>query len=104
MIAKAYINYGLSRGTVLELTGLTKHDLYYESKTEKPGKRPTQTTKWNDHVTQQIIERPNEELVRAIITILSNPDMPNWYRTVTTTLQVQGWQPSPRKNPSGKVS
>ncbi|MEM9548991.1 MAG: hypothetical protein AAGA77_23595 [Bacteroidota bacterium] len=32
----------------------------------------------------------NEELVDQIIRILSNPDLSNWYQTVTTTIQVQG--------------
>jgi len=97
MIAKAYINYGLTRDTVLTLTGLTKHHLYYESIGTKPGKRPTRMTKFKDHATQLIKDRPNEELVKAIITILSNPDLPNWYRTVTTTLQVQGWYVNHKK-------
>lgn len=91
MIAKAYMNYGLSRDAVLSITGLTKHQLYHKSKGSKPGKRPTHMTKWKDHTSQQIKERSNEELVGEIIKILSNPDLPNWYRTVTTTLQVQGW-------------
>lgn len=91
MIAKKYINYGLTRDTVLSITGLTKHQLYHKPKGLKPGKRPTQTTKWKDHATQIIEEKSNEELVDAIIKILSNPDLPNWYRTVTATLQVQGW-------------
>jgi len=97
MIAKAYMNYGLTRDKVLQLTGLTKHQLYYESNGRKPGKRPTQFTKWKDHRTQLIEERPNEELVESIITILSNPDLPNWYRTVTTTLQVDGWYVNHKK-------
>jgi len=97
MIAKAYMNYGLTRDTVLEITGLTKHELYYQSKGKRRGKQPTQTTKWKDHTTQQIIERPNEELVNAMIEILSNPDLPNWYRTVTTTLQVKGWYVNHKK-------
>lgn len=97
MLAKAYMNYGLTRDTVLQLTGLTKHQLYYESNGRKPGKRPTQVTTWKDHATQQIQQRPNEELVEDIIAILSNPDLPNWYRTVTTTLQVNGWYVNHKK-------
>ena len=78
MIAKAYMNYGMSRQQVLAITGLTKHQLYHAPKGVKPGKRPTLTTKWKDHSSQLILERPNEELVEAIIKILLNPDLPNW--------------------------
>ena len=42
-------------------------------------------------------KRSNEELVECIINILSNPDLPNWYRTVTTTLQVDGWYVNHKK-------
>ena len=74
MIAKAYINYGLTRDTVLFLTGLTKHHLYYESIGTRPGKRPKRMTKFKDHATQHIKDRPNEELVKPIITIMSKQD------------------------------
>jgi len=97
MIAKAYMNYGLSRDVVLSIAGLTRHQLYHKPQGVKPGKRPTQTTKWKNHDTQEVIERPNEELVESIIKILSHPDLPNWYRTVTTTLQVQGWYVNHKK-------
>ena len=97
MIAKIYMSYGLSRDKVLSTTGLKKHHLYYEPNGAKSGKRATRTTKWKDHTTQRIEERPNEELVSAIIEILGNPDMPNWYRTITTTLQVAGWYVNHKK-------
>lgn len=97
MIAKTYLNYGLNRATVLSLTGLTKHQLYHKSKGQKPGKRPTHVTKWKNRTTQLIEEKSNENLVDDIIAILSNPDLPNWYRTVTTTLQVQGWHVNHKK-------
>lgn len=97
MMAKAYMNYGLSRDVVLSITGLSKHQLYHKSKGTKPGKRPTHVTKWKNHDTQLVIQRPNEELVEDIIRILSNSDLPNWYRTVTTTLQVQGWYVNHKK-------
>lgn len=97
MIAKTYMNYGLSRDVALQITGLTKHQLYYKSKGEKPGKRPTLITKWKDHSTQRILERSNEELLEAIIAVKSNPDLPNWYKTVTTTLQVDGWYVNHKK-------
>ncbi len=97
MIAQAYMNYGLSRDKVLSITKLTKHQLYHKSNGKKPGKRPTQITMWKERATQQILQRPNEELVEAIIKILSNPDMPNWYRSVTTSLQVEGWYVNHKK-------
>jgi len=97
MMAKVYMNLGLRRAQVLSITGLTKHQLYHTSTGEKPGKRATQVTKWKDHESQLVIDRPNEELVEAIIEILANPDLPNWYRTVTSTLQVQGWYVNHKK-------
>jgi len=35
MIAKAYMNYGLSRETVLSITGLTKHSFLLSGKVAK---------------------------------------------------------------------
>ncbi|MEE9373492.1 MAG: hypothetical protein V3V00_10615, partial [Saprospiraceae bacterium] len=52
-----------SRDKVLMITGLTKHQLYHRPKSEKSGKRPTHVTRWKNHTTDEVIERPNEELV-----------------------------------------
>jgi hypothetical protein len=88
MLAKAYMNYDLSRIQALEITGHSKHQLYHQANENRPGKRPTEVTLWKYQLSQEVIFRSNEELTREIIEILAHPDKPNWYRTVMTTLEV----------------
>lgn len=81
---------GLKRKKVLEITALTKHQLYYQSR-GKVGKHATEQTLWLDRQTGELLYRPDEEVVIEIIEILSNAFLPNWYRSVCFTLQVHGW-------------
>ena len=82
---------GLKRDMCLKITGLTKHQLYYVSKGTKPGRRPTQTTQWRDPLTLITYSVANEEVVQKIVEIKLNPDQANWYRLITTTLQIRGY-------------
>ncbi|MEL7223008.1 MAG: DDE-type integrase/transposase/recombinase [Bacteroidota bacterium] len=91
MLAKEYMSLGLMRQTVLDITGLTRHQLYYESTGSKVGKQPTNWTLFKEPKTQLVARRNNEELVKDIIAILGDKDLPNWYRLVAATLQVKGW-------------
>jgi len=97
MLAKEYMSLGLSRTQILNITNLSKHDLYYKTTGSKVGKRATQFTLHKDHKTREVVSRPEKELVEAIIEILSDPDLPNWYRLVTKTLQVRGWYVNHKK-------
>jgi len=85
------MSLGLRRKHIFELTGLTRHKLYHKPTGRKVGKQPTQTTLYKDPKTQLLSVRDNEEVIKDIIYILSEPDLPNWYRLVTATLQVKGW-------------
>lgn len=85
------MSLGLIRDEVLSITGLTRHHLYYQSTGRRVGKQATNWTRFKDPTSQLINRRSNEEVVVAIIAILSDKDLPNWYRLVAATLQVQGW-------------
>lgn len=91
MLAKDYMSLGLSRDDVLSITGLTRHQFYYQSTGVKVGKKASQFTRFKDAITQEISLRSNEEVVDQIRIILGEKDLPNWYRLVAATLQVYGW-------------
>ena len=91
MLAKQYMSLGLMREEVLSITTLSRHHLYYSPTGGKVGKQVTNWTLFKDPTTQLIRRRSNEEVVDDIIGILSDRDLPNWYRLITATLQVQGW-------------
>jgi transposase InsO family protein len=55
------------------------------------GKKATNWTLFKDPKTQLVRRRDNKEVVLEIIDILSDKDLPNWYRLVGATLQVRGW-------------
>ena len=78
MLAKQYMSLGLMREEVLTITGLTRHDLYYQSTGRKVGKQATHWTLFKDPATQLLTRRSNEEVVTDIISILADRDMPNW--------------------------
>jgi len=44
-----------------------------------------------NHKTKEEQKVPNEKVIAAIISIKQNPDLSNWYRLITCTLQVQGY-------------
>lgn len=85
------MNYGLSRIDVLGITGLTKNQLYYKATGNKPGKCPTIRTLWKDNNTGQTKWRENEEVVKKIVIIRKDPDLPNYYKLICARLQLDGW-------------
>lgn len=82
---------GLKRDYCLEITGLTKNQLYYAEKGTKPGKVPTEVTRWRDPNNLQEYDVDNRDVVQEIVEIKLNPNLPNWYRLITVTLQIRGY-------------
>lgn len=82
---------GLKRDKCLEITGLGKNQLYHVSNGNKPGRRPSSTTRWRDPSTLEEYDVDNTEVVNKIVEIKLDEDLPNWYRMITTTLQLRGY-------------
>ncbi len=82
---------GLKRDTCLSITGLTKNQFYYVSKGTKPGRRPSDVTIWRDPLTLIKYRVDNADIVQKIVEIKLNPDLANWYRLITVTLQILGY-------------
>jgi len=91
MLAKEYMNKGLTRAVVLSITGVTRHQLYYKVKTGKAGRRPSEVTLYRDNQTQELKDKPNREVVDEIIKIKSDPDQGNWYKLITARLKILGY-------------
>ena len=91
MLAKEYMNKGLSRATVLSISGVTRHQLYYKLKEGKPGRTPSKVTLYKDNETQEVLERLNSEVVGEIIKIKQDPDQSNWYKLITASLKILGY-------------
>jgi putative transposase len=91
MLAKEYMNKGLSRKIVLSITRVTRHQLYYKMKESNAGRLPSVVTKYKDNETQEITKKPNTEVVDQIIKIKQDPDQSNWYKLITARLKIQGY-------------
>ncbi len=85
------MSYGLKRDKCLSITGLTPNQFYYNEKGTKPGRRPSAVTLWRDPVTLIKHQVDNEDIVQKIVDIKLNPDLANWYRMITVTLQILGY-------------
>ncbi len=83
--------FGLRRDRCLDITGMTRNEFYYQEKGVKPGKRPSSMTRWRDPRTLQEYLVPNQEVVKKVVEIKLNPDLPKWYRLITATLQLLGY-------------
>lgn len=85
------MSFGLRRNRCLELTGMTRNEFYYQEKGVKPGKRASSMTRWRNPRTLNEYLVPNEEVIKQVVDIKLNPDMPKWYRLITATLQILGY-------------
>ena len=85
------MSQGLKRDICLTITRLTKDQFYYIQTGVKPGRRPSDTTTWRDPDTMVQYEVDNTDVVQKVVEIKLNPDMPNWYKLITRTLQIQGY-------------
>lgn len=83
--------FGLNRDRCLAITGLTRNEFYYREKGVKPGKRPSGMTRWRDPKTLISYLVQNEEIVKKVVEIKLNPDLPKWYRLITRMLQLYGY-------------
>lgn len=85
------MSLGMTRDSCLDIVGLTKNQFYYEQTGGRRGKRPSSTTRWRDPATLLSHWIPNEKVVLKVVEIKLNPDLPNWYRLITRTLQILGY-------------
>lgn len=85
------MSQGLKRDVCLAITRLTKDQFYYIQTGVKPGRRPSDTTIWRDPDTMIQYEVDNADVVQKVVEIKLNPDMPNWYKLITRTLQIGGY-------------
>jgi putative transposase len=82
------------------ILGITRHQFYYFPTGTAKGKQASEVTVYSNYKTKKRIEVLNEVVVKAIIYIKQNlskqvesprPDLANWYRLITYTLQVEGY-------------
>lgn len=82
---------GLNRDVCLGIVGLTRNQYYYTAKGSKPGKGVSNDTFWRDPNTKQEHLIDNSEVVKKIVEIKLNPDLSNWYRLITISLNILGY-------------
>ncbi len=85
------MSQGLKRDICFAITSLTKDQFYYIQTGVKPGRRPSDTTIWRDPDTMMQYQVDNTDVVQKVVEIKLNPDMPNWYKLITRTLQIEGY-------------
>jgi len=96
-LANIYRDAGLTLKMVLSITGLTHHQIYYQSKGGIRGRKPSTYTLKKNVLTKLYEQVDNGQVVADIITIKQDPDQANWYKLLTATLQVHGYKINHKK-------
>lgn len=79
----------MTRDLVLKITGISKHQYYYQPKGKRPGRKPTVSTP--RQVGEIIVDVANDEIVNQIIDIQSDPDTIYGYRRMYFSLMMLGY-------------
>jgi len=79
----------------LPIIGISKHQYYYKSKGSRSGRKPTQSTP--RLVKGQKIDEPNEEVIKHINAIQSNPDTDCGYQRMHSALILIGYYINTKK-------
>ena len=69
--------------------GITRHQLYYEQKAGKQGRKPSATTQKRDE--DNLREADNSEVLNEITAIASDPDTDYGYRKMTFAMMMRGY-------------
>lgn len=77
------------RDICLKITGVSKHQYYYQSKGKRPGKRPTKTTL--RQIGDEIEELNNSQILDEIINIQQDPETMYGYRKMYFALMMLGY-------------
>ncbi len=80
---------GMKRDKVLGICGISRHQYYYEPTGGRPGRRPTGHTL--QKIGDQVLERPNSEVVDHIRQVLDNPLADYGYHRMTGELTLAGF-------------
>lgn len=86
---RKYIGLGLSRDTALSISGVTKHQYYYEPKGKRSGRTPTSTTEKLEGGRRVV--KNNADVVKEIEDFQSDPDTDYGYRKMATALMLLGY-------------
>lgn len=79
----------MTRDIGLKITGVSKHQYYYQPKGKRPGKRPTKTT--FRQIGDEIAELDNTKVLDEIITIQQDPETMYGYRKMYFALMMLGY-------------
>jgi len=88
-LAGKYIGLGLIRDRVLPITGITKHQYYYQPKKTRPGREASTIT--IRLVSGEKKEETNEQVVDQIINLQDDPDTNYGYRKMYFALMMMGY-------------
>ena len=86
-LAQDFMARGLKRDICLALLRLRKNQFYYKLSGASPGNRQSEYIAHFDGVHRKQVS--NDDVIERIIQIKSNADLPNWYRLITHTLQLE---------------
>ncbi|MCF6171723.1 MAG: hypothetical protein L3J66_12160 [Bacteroidales bacterium] len=70
----------MKRDRVLPVTGVSKHQYYYQPKKARPGRKASVSTK--RLVSGEMTEESNEQVVGQVINLQSDPDTDYGYRKI----------------------
>jgi transposase InsO family protein len=88
-IITRYISQGLGSRKAFQIAGITKHQYYHRPKQGKRGRKPSTHTLKTEG--ENLCEFQNEEIVKEMEKIKSDPDLDYGYRAMTGHLQLEGW-------------
>ena len=79
----------MKRDLAISIVGITRHQLYYEQKAGKQGRKPSATTQKRDE--DNLREADNSEVLNEITAIASDPDTDYGYRKMTFAMMMRGY-------------
>jgi len=91
----AFIFQGMKRDTALRISGVSKHQYYYQSQPDKRGRKPSTTTSKLE--VDGMIPILNTEVVQQITDIQKDPDTDYGYHKMTFALLLLGYMINHKK-------
>jgi len=90
-IVSKYNALGLSKKQYMSIAGISRSQYYYKPKSGKTGKRATQSTRWQNHETYQVVIRSNEKVVEDFCTVKEDSNQGDYYKLICLAYCLKGY-------------
>ena len=93
---RSYIFQGVKRAVAFQISGITKHQYYYQKKKTKQGRGCSIVTFYTD-ISGEKVEVSNDIIIQEIKQIHKDPDTDYGYQKMEASLQIKGYDINHKK-------